>query len=304
MIGTSLAARLVARGDQVVVLTRSPKEGHHIRWDESKGIGEPKRLEGLDSFINLVGAPIAARPWTRRRREVLRRSRVEATELLLDALSQLDQPPRSVVGVSGLGLFGDRGDELLDEQTPPGTGFLAELCIAWEAAQFSAVEVLGARTAVLRMSVVLSPTGGLFPLMVRPFRYVGGWLGDGHQYTSWISIRDCVNALIHLIDQELCAGPFNGTVPEPIRNRAWCEALGRALHRPVLGHAPTWALRGALGDLSEQLFLASVRAVPTKLTASGYQFVDTDAETTFQWLLAELKRQPQRPRRRRGSPLR
>jgi uncharacterized protein (TIGR01777 family) len=191
------------------------------------------------------------------------------------------------VGVGGLGIFGDRGSTEVDDDAPPGSGFLADLCVAWEQAHARA-QMIGARWSVLRMSVVLSPSGGAFPLMVQPFRYVGGWLGHGRQYTPWISIRDAVGAFVHLSDRDACKGPFNGTVPHPPQNKAWLKALGRVMHRPVVTHAPRWALRGALGELAGSLLIASIRAVPRKLLQTGYRFVDTDEEATFQWLLGEL----------------
>ena len=289
MIGTALADALRERGDEVLIITRrTPLSEGEVQWDPTRGVQDIGRLEGLDAIFNLAGAPIATRPWTRARRRVLWQSRVEATEVLIESLSRLDRPPKVYVGVGGLGIFGDQGEEEIPDDAPPGTGFLAELCIAWETSHMSA-ENLGSRAAVLRMALVLSPLGGVFPLMVRPFRYVGGWMGNGRQYTSWISIRDCVGALIHLAENESCVGYFNGTVPSPIPNRAWCEALGRVMHRPVLTHAPKWALRGALGELADELFLASLRCVPKKLLDTGYCFVDGDVEETFGWLLAELE---------------
>lgn len=288
MIGTWLARRLRERGDEVRVLTRrSPRSEDQIQWDPVRGVAQPKLLEGLDTVFHLAGAPLADRPWTTQRRKVLYDSRVRATETLLQALEELDRPPRTLVGVGGLGIFGDRGDEEIDDDDPPGSGFLSELCVAWEHANLAG-ENLGMRSAVLRMSVVLSPTGGAFPLMVRPFRLVGGWIGNGRQYTPWISVRDCVGALLHLADTPSCRGSFNGTVPAPTRNREWLEALGRVMQVPVVTHAPKWALRGALGELADGLLIASMRAVPRKLSESGYAFVDAEAEATFRWLIEEL----------------
>jgi uncharacterized protein (TIGR01777 family) len=289
MIGRSLAAALRERGDDVRILTRSPGDGAGlIQWDPARGIPDPGLVAGTDAVVNLTGAPIADRPWTRQRRKVLWESRVDATNNLIGSLGLLAEPPRVFVGTSGLGLFGDRGDAIVDDDDPPGTGFLADLAGAWEGAHLKAGNALGARAAVLRMELVLSPTGGAFPLLVRPFRYVGGWLGNGRQYTSWISIRDCVGALLWLVDHPDCHGGFNGTVPEAIPNKEWCKALGRVLHRPVITHAPKWALRGALGELADELFLASIRAIPRKLQESGYEFLDTEAEATFAWLVEAL----------------
>ncbi len=306
MIGTNLARALRERGDEVWVLTRRAAESpYEIQWDPAKGLPNPRPLEALDGVFNLVGEHLADRPWTRVRRRLLIDSRLQSTETLLTAMAELDAPPRVYVGVGSLGIFGDRGDSFIDDEDTAGSGFLSELCVAWENAHFQAEEHLGARVAVLRMSVVLSPNGGAFPLMVQPFRYVGGWLGNGRQYSPWISIRDCVGALTHLVDEERCAGPFNGTVPDPITNKEWLRALGRVMSRPVVTHAPKWALRGALGELAESLFLASIRAVPRKLLETGYQFRDPDAEETFRWLLAEFEAHKKRSRgikrrRRRG----
>jgi uncharacterized protein (TIGR01777 family) len=298
MLGSWLTRHLRGRGAEVFVVTRrAPREEHEIQWDpmnrpssagRQKGIFSVKQLEGLDAVFNLGGAPIADRPWTTQRRKVLFDSRVRATETLIESLAQLDAPPKVFVGVGSLGIFGDRGDDILDDDDPPGTGFLAEMCVAWEHAQLSA-ETIGCRSTVLRMSVVLSTTGGAFPLMVRPFRYLGGWLGHGRQYTPWISVDDAIGAMVHLADHDDCRGAFNGTVPDPPHNKEWLKALGRVMHRPVVTHAPRWALRGALGELADSLLIASIRAVPRKLLASGYVFVDTDPEETFRKLLGALE---------------
>jgi len=258
-----------------------------VQWDASKGIQGLSRLEGLDGVFNLTGAPIADRPWTKKRREILFDSRILATEVILDSLSQLERPPGFFIGAGGLGLFGDCGDRVIEDDGEPGTGFLAELSSAWEAAHLSASDVLGCRAAVLRMTIVLSHTGGVFPLMVLPFSYgIGGWLGNGKQYTGWISDRDAVSAFLFVAENPELSGAFNATVPEPTRNKEWCKALGRALNRPVMTHAPKWALRGALGELANDLFLASIRAVPKRLTDAGFEFQDTEAEATFARLVA------------------
>jgi len=271
-----------------------------VNWDPVKGFN-PGPLDGLDGLFNLVGEPLADRPWTRQRRRKLVNSRVQATETLLDALSALERPPGVCVGVSSLGYFADRGDSFIDDEDPPGAGFLADLCTEWERAQFIAEQALGARTSVLRMSVVLAPDGGVFPLMIRPFRYIGGWLGNGRQYSPWISVRDCVAALLHLADNPDCKGPFNGCTPTVISNKAWLKALGRVMNRPVGGIAPKWALRGAFGELADSLFLASIRAVPRKLIDSGFEFVDPDAEETFRWLLVEFEADRDRRRGERRA---
>jgi len=292
MIGTALGVALRERGDEVLVITRRrPASPDQVRWDTSKGIGDLGRLEGVDAVVHLAGQPLAGRPWTKARRRNLLASRVDATRTLHQSLAKLDQPPTVYLGVGHLGRFGDRGEEVVHDDAPVGTGFLAELSTAWEDAHNEAVE-LGCRVAVLRMSIVLSATGSVFPLMVKPFRIgVGGWLGPGQQFTPWISIRDAVGGFLHLLDHSSCEGSYNGTVPEPVRSKEFFMALGRALQRRVRVQAPRWALRGAFGELADDILLSSIRAVPTRLLDSGYTFVDTDIEATYTWLLQELKAQ-------------
>jgi uncharacterized protein (TIGR01777 family) len=307
MVGTWLANELRDRGDEVLIITRRPPASDHdVQWNPRKGgIVDLGRLEGVDAVFGLAGAPIADRPWTKARRAVLWESRVDATRVLLESLRRLDEPPATFIGVGGMGRFGDRDEEIIDDDDPRGEGFLADLSVAWEEAQLASTEVLGSRSAVLRMSIILSPTGGVFPLMVKPFRLgFGGWLGHGRQYTSWLSIRDAVGALLFLLDNPDCRGGFNGTVPEPTRNKEWCKALGRTVHRPVITHAPRWALRGALGDLAEELLIASCRAVPRKLSQAGFKFRDPDCEATYAWLVSELDNPDAMSKRHRVIPAR
>lgn len=288
MIGTWLVRALRERGDEVWIVGRRPaREPGRVQWDPTRGVSQLRALDGLDVLVNLAGAPLADRPWTKQRRKVLFDSRVRATEALIASLESLERPPATYVGVSSLGLFGDRGEEWIEDDSPPGAGFFAELCTAWELAHLES-EALGSRAVVLRPSVVLSPTGGVFPYMIRPFRYLGGWLGHGRQYTPWIDIRDFVRAVIHVASRPDCRGPMNATVPEPPQNKALFQDFGRVMETPVVTHAPRWALRGALGDLADQLLIASVRARPRRLLASGFAFEHTDAEATFRWLVEQF----------------
>lgn len=291
MLGTWLGNALRDRGDEVWVVTRSePQNERELTWSTSRGIAEVRRLEGVDAVVNLLGAPIADRPWTRQRRRTLRESRVDATELIAQSLARLDKAPGRYVGVGHLGVYGDRGETILDEDSEPGSGFLAELAVDWQQAHLRAGASMGARAAVLRLAVALSPTGGVFPLMLQPFRVgLGGWLGDGRQFLPWLSVRDAMACLLFLLDHPELEGLFNGCVPEPTRQKEWARSLGRALHKPVVSNAPKWALRGALGDLADELYLASIRAVPHRLTRAGFSFSDTDPESTFRWLVASLE---------------
>lgn len=308
MLGTWMANALRDRGDEVWVVTRgNPATEHELTWTMSRGVADVRRLEGMDAVVNLIGAPIADRPWTKMRRRVIRESRLDATRVIVGSLERLDAPPRTYVGVGHLGIYGDRGETILDESDEPGEGFLAELAGDWERAHLAAAEGLGARGAVARMAVSLAPTGGVFPLMLQPFRVgLGGWLGDGRQYLPWVGIRDAVGAMTFLLDDPAQQGVYNVCVPEPTRQKDWAKALGRAIDKPVVRNAPKWALRGALGELANNLFLASIRAVPGRLQRAGYRFQDTDAEETFRWLVHHFENPEDgtgrnRPRRRRGG---
>lgn len=288
LIGTALAARLRERGDEVLILTRSrPRGPEQHQWSASRGLMNRAPLEGLHTVFNLTGAPIATRPWTQKRRRTLRDSRIDATATLLTDFAELNRPPKAWISAGGLGLFGDRGETVLHEDAEPGQGFLAELSRDWERVNLTAADVMDVRAAVLRMSLVLGREGGVFPLMLFPFRHgMGGWLGNGEQFTPWVSLRDAVSAFVFVADHPTLAGAFNLCVPHPPRNRAWCEALGEAVGRPVTTHAPEWALRGALGELASALFLASVRAEPTRLTKAGFTFEDPEAAEAFKRLIA------------------
>lgn len=286
-LGGLLRQALAARGDEPWVLTRQPARGPgQLRWDPARGFTDPASVPQLDAVVNLAGAAIADRPWTRARRKVLWESRVDVTASLIAALAARPSPPRVYLGASSLGFFGDRGDDWLDEGAPVGAGFLAELSQAWEEQHAASERALACRAVWLRMTVVLSNAGGAFPLLVRPFQLaLGGWLGDGRQYTSWIGDRDAVAAWLWALDRAATRGPLHATVPSPIPNYDWVKALGRALHRPVLTKAPKWALRGALGELADDLYLASIRARPAVLERSGFRFVEPEVEAVFRRLV-------------------
>jgi uncharacterized protein (TIGR01777 family) len=288
-IGTKLRAALEERGDEVIVLTRGrTKLPGYLHWDASRGIARLRRLEGIDAFVNLAGEPLATRPWTSPRRKVLISSRIQATEILLEALTKLEQPPPVVLGVSSLGFFGDRGNEWVEDDERPGDRFLAKLASGWEAAHLSASARFPCRVGVVRLSIVLGSDGGVFPPLLKAFRFgFGGWLGNGRQYVPWTSMRDTVRILLHLLDHDGCEGVFNGSVPDPGTHRDWTEALARVLGKPGRAQAPAWALRGALGDLAEELLLASCRARPRRLLGAGFEFADPRIEELMLRLTSE-----------------
>lgn len=278
LIGTSLSRALAARGDQVVPLGRGDGPG---TWSPADRRIDAAVLDGADVVVNLAGESIGEDSlptqmttgrWNAAKKERLVASRLDGTRLLVDTMSAMDHPPEAFISASAMGFYGDRGDEVLDEQAGPGTGFLAELVTDWESAALRAHDA-GIRVALPRTSLVLTPEGGSLKPLLLPFRLgLGGPIGSGTQYWSWITLHDEVRALIHLIDGAGLSGPFNlaaGSVP----NREFVTELGRALHRPSAIPLPAFALRLLLGgDFADEVLLPSTRIVPAALEGSGFQF--------------------------------
>ncbi|HLM96249.1 MAG TPA: TIGR01777 family oxidoreductase, partial [Acidimicrobiales bacterium] len=244
-------------------------------------------LDGADAVVHLAGAGIGDKRWSATRRQEIVSSRVQSTALLARSLAELDRPPSVLVSASAVGVYGDRGDEELTEASGPGSGFLAELCRAWEDATGRATQA-GIRVVRLRSGVVLSAHGGALARQLPLFRLgVGGRLGSGRQWLSWISLADEVGAVLHALDEPSLEGPVNATAPTPVTNRDFTAALGRALHRPAVLAVPGFALRVALGsDLASEMVLAGQRVLPAKLSASGYEFSHADIDTALAALLA------------------
>ena len=272
LIGTALCNALTAAGHDVVRLVRSGGGDGTVRWDPAAGTIDAAGLEGVDAVVNLAGASIASGRWTDARKQAILESRTVGTRTLAEALASLSSPPKVFLSGSAIGFYGDRGDEELTEDSAAGTGFLSDVVVAWEAAARPAVDA-GVRTAFLRTGIVLDAHDGALPRMATPVRFgVGGRLGDGRQWMSWITLADEVGAIMHLLDADV-AGPVNLTAPEPATNAALTRALGEVLHRPTFMPVPKFALRTLLGrELADELLLASQRVLPTKLLASGYTF--------------------------------
>ncbi len=273
LIGRSLLPALRARGDEVTALVRRPPGAGEARWDPATGSIDAGALEGAGAVVNLAGVGIGDKRWSADRRLEIRSSRVLATTLLARTMAELAHPPTVLVNASAVGFYGDRGDEELTEASAGGRGFLAEVCAAWEDATAPAAHG-GVRVVRLRSGVVLSAQGGALARQLPLFRLgVGGRLGNGRQWLSWISLADEVRAILRALDDPALEGPVNATAPEPVTNRAFTGALGRALHRPSVFAVPGFALRVALGpDLASEMVLAGQRVLPTKLTASGFTF--------------------------------
>lgn len=286
-VGSALVPFLTNEGHLVLRLVRSaPAPGRsEVRWDPEHGTIDLDGLEGMDAAVHLAGESIAASPWTAEGKRRIRESRVGGTRLLCESFSRLDRPPKSLVCASAVGYYGDRGHEVLREDSPPGTGFLAQVCREWEAAS-EAAERKGIRVVRLRIGMVLSPKGGALPRMLGIFRAgLGGRVGSGEQYTSWIALDDLVGAIDHAIRTESLEGPVNAVAPRPVTNREFAKTLGRVLGRPAVLPVPAFAVRLALGEMADELLLASARVEPDRLLLSGYEFRHPELEGALRHML-------------------
>jgi hypothetical protein len=270
LIGTALRRALAAAGDEAVALPRHP-----ARSD----------LDALDAVVHLAGEPIADKRWSAEQKRRIRESRVEGTHRLVEAMRAGERRPAVLVSASGIGYYGDRGDETLDETSSNGADFLADLCAAWEA-EAQRAEGLGVRVVSIRTGVVLAREGGALPKLVMPFRFfAGGPLGSGQQWMSWIHLDDAVGLIRHALTNDAVQGPINLTAPEPVRNRTMARAIGRTLGLPWIVPAPRFALQLVLGERVEVL-LASQRVLPKVARATGYSFRYSELEPALRHLLA------------------
>jgi uncharacterized protein (TIGR01777 family) len=286
-IGSALVPTLTAGGHTVTRLVRStPSPGRaEIPWNPAaRSIGTPA-LEGLDAVVHLAGDNIASGRWTAAKKVSIRNSRVQGTTVLCEALAQLAKPPKTLLCASAIGYYGDRGETILREESPPGTGFLAEVCQAWEAATAPAVQ-RGIRVVHLRFGIVLSPAGGALAKMLTPFRLgLGGVVGTGKQYMSWIALDDVLGAIHHALSTEALQGPVNVVAPQAVTNREFTTTLGKVLRRPTRLPLPAFAARLLFGEMADALLLASTRVAPVRLVAAGYTFHYPELEAALQHLL-------------------
>ncbi|MFT5091096.1 MAG: hypothetical protein ACI906_003334 [Candidatus Latescibacterota bacterium] len=272
LIGTALAQCLRENGREVVRLVRrAPRAVDEVYWNAEMGELDRAELGVVDAVVHLGGSNIAAGRWSEKTKEQLRSSRLLSTAFLVETIEQMAHKPRVFVCASAVGIYGDRGDELLDEQSATGNGFLAELGVEWEAAAARA----STRVVHPRFGVVLSREGGALAKMLWPFKLgLGGRLGNGRQYMSWVGLKDAVAALMLAIDDERLCGALNVVAPEPVPNAEFTRSLGLALGRPTLIPVPAFALRIALGQMADEALLASQRAIPEKLLDRGFSFAD------------------------------
>lgn len=285
LVGAALTARLEASSHTVRPVVRRDAVGAEIAWDPAKGLIEPQDFAGLDAVVHLAGAGIFDRRWNDQHKQAIRDSRTRGTALLAEALASLSSPPPTLLSGSAVGFYGNRADAVLDESSPAGTGFLADVVVAWEDATAMAVEA-GIRTCLLRTGIVMSRSGGALKTQLPLFKAgVGGRLGSGEQYLAWIGLTDEIEAIIHLLSSEV-SGPVNLTGPTPVTNAEFTDILGDVVHRPTVLPIPRFGPKLLLGgEMAEELLFASQRVIPQVLLDDGFVFTHP---TVAEALHAEL----------------
>jgi uncharacterized protein len=285
LIGNALMRALERLGYEVVPLVRSPKQ-NGLLWDPERGIEDAAQLQTCSALIHLAGESVAGRRWSTQRKGQIVRSRVRSTERLVDQLAKVCPRPKTFICASAVGYYGECGDEPVTESAPSGRSFLASTCVAWEAAA-QAASTLGIRVVNARFGMVLSKEGGALQKLLTPFRLgLGGSIGSGKQYWSWIALPELVQILIFLLQKTELEGPVNCTTPNPVRQREFAEILARQLHRPALMPLPAPLARLIFGEMADEMMLTSCRALPEKLLRSGYQFQQPDLAGSLKELLA------------------
>jgi len=266
------------------VRTAQPQSPDDIVWDPMRGVLSPSDLEGADAVVHLAGEPLAHR-WTDARKRAIRESRVRGTELVARTIAVLDHRPRVLLSGSAIGIYGDRGDEPVDEESALGSGFLAGVTREWEAASVAAADA-GVRVVLLRTGIVLSPNGGALERLLLPFRLgVGGPIGSGRQWMSWISLEDHVRAMEHALATTGMHGPVNLVSPNPVTNAEFAATLGRVLSRPALVPAPAFALELVYGEMARATILAGQRVLPKMLLRAGFHFAHPTLEQALRYEL-------------------
>ena len=286
LIGSAVTGRLTARGHRVRRMVRRPAKPGEISWDPATGKIDTAGLEAADGVVHLAGENLGAR-WTRARKARIRDSRIQGTSLLSETLARLARPPRVLISASAVGIYGDRGDEPLTESSSLGDShdFLVRVGREWEAAADPA-RAAGIRVVHPRFGVVLTPGGGALQRLLLPFRLgLGGRVGSGAQWFSWVALWDVVNAVEHLLSTEALEGPVNVSAPEPVTNREFTRTLGRVLGRPAVLPVPAAALRLAFGEMADRTLLSSARVLPARLLESGYRFTHPSLEGALRSML-------------------
>ena len=288
LVGTALMKSLEQDKHEVFRLVRHyPNYLSEIEWNPERYSIALARLEGFDAVVHLAGESIAEGPWTEKKKKKIRESRVKGTKLLGDALANLSDRPKTFLCASAIGYYGNRGDEVLTEASAPGSDFLAKVCVEWEETSSLAKEK-GIRTVDCRFGIILDPNGGALKKMLPPFRMgIGGKIGDGKQWMSWIALDDVVGALKFALEKDSLSGPVNFVAPNPVRNTDFTKALGKALSRPTLFPIPAFGLRFLFGEMADALLLSSQRVEPTLLLRASYPFLYPELSDALSHLLAK-----------------
>lgn len=282
-IGVPLTKRLRERGDEVTILTRGPSGDGAIHWDPEKGELDAAEVAGFDAIVHLAGESVAGL-WTERKKRAIINSRREGTTLLASAAAAADLKPKAFVSSSAIGFYGDRGDEKLTEDSGAGDGFLAVVVDVWEGSAQPARDA-GIRTVNLRIGLVIAESGGMMSKVKPLFKLgAGGKLGSGEQWWSWVTLDDVVGAFVHAIDSESVNGVYNVAAPNPVTNAQFTKDLAKALHRPAFIPAPKFALKLTAREMADEMLLSSQRIDASKLSASGYEFGDTELPAALERL--------------------
>lgn len=288
LVGTALAPALAAKGHEVFKLVRkAPTSAGEIRWDPESAVSDSElsRFTGFDAVIHLAGDNVASENWNDEKKRRIRESRTIGTKNLVDALRKCGNPPKVFVSASAVGFYGNRGDEILTEESDSGEGFLPEVSRDWESEIRKAGD-FGARVVMLRIGIILAKEGGALEKMLTPFKFgVGGVVGSGKQYMSWVTLDDVVKAFVYAIESEDLRGPVNLTAPEPVTNEEFTKALGEVLNRPTIIPVPEIAIKLLYGEMGEALVLGGNRVLPKRLEAAGFKFEDTDLRKSLRKVL-------------------
>ena len=286
LVGKALISELNKDKHEIVSLVRHASAGaSEIEWHPNQGSIDSERVSSFDVVVHLAGESIASGRWTDEKKRKIRESRVMGTTLLSQSLARSAKPPAVFISASAIGYYGNRGDELLDEKSAPGNDFLAEVCVAWERATGEA-EARGVRTVHARFGIILDQEGGALAKMLTPFRMgVGGRIGDGKQWMSWIALADVIEGLKFVIEHNSVTGPVNFVAPNPVTNSEFTKSLGDALSRPTLFPMPSFAARLAFGEMADALLLSSAKVGPKRLQESGYSFEFENLQPTLESIL-------------------
>ena len=283
LVGTELQKSFAAKGYEMLLASRSEsKDERHVQWSVEEGFAEPEKLEGIDVVVHLAGENVSGFRWTDEKKKAIRDSRVLGTRNVIDAISKLKDKPKVFVASSAIGFYGERGDEEVTESSAAGDNFLAEVSKAWESESRRA-EDAGIRTVLLRTGIVLSKDGGALGTMLTPFKLgVGGVVGSGKQWMSWISMEDEIAVINYVIENENIRGAVNAVSPNPVTNHDFTKTLGEVLYRPTFLPLPEFAVSMVFGEMGDALLLASTKVMPKRLTDAGFEFKYPDLKAAIE----------------------